>query len=170
VRPRSYLALVTVLALALVAPPIGADAAPLVFPLLLKSWVASPVPTPTPTVTPTRDAGGVRIVDLAYDERDETVTLRNDGLKDQSLTGWSLLSGVGNQRFHFPDGYTLSVGGTVRIHSGPDAYGNPPGDLLWTKSYVWNNAGDVAVLYDDVGREVHRLGYFAAANSAMPGS
>jgi len=150
---RERLALTIVVLLTLVAAPARADATTLVFPLLLKSWDASPAVTPTP------DPRGIVIVSLAFDQRDEVLTLRNDGLKDQDMTGWMVLSVTGNQRFRFPDGYVLVRGATVRIHSGPDAVEAPPDDLLWSASYIWNNAGDTAVLLDADEDEVDRLGY-----------
>jgi hypothetical protein len=30
------------------------------------------------------------------------------------------------------------------VNSGPDAVHNPPTDLLWTMTYIWNNDGDEA--------------------------
>lgn len=36
----------------------------------------------------------------------------------------------GNQTFEFPPGYVLAAGGSVQVHSGPDAYSAPPDHLL----------------------------------------
>lgn len=40
---------------------------------------------------------------------------------------------------------------TLRVHSGPEAINNPPGDLLWTTTFIWNNNGDKAELGDNQG-------------------
>jgi hypothetical protein len=42
---------------------------------------------------------------------------------------------------------------------GPDALDNPPGDLFWSKAYLWNNEGDEAVLYGKGDRVVDRVCY-----------
>jgi hypothetical protein len=77
------------------------------------------------------------------------------------MTGWKINSVVGNQWYYFPSGYTLAADTTVRVHSGPDAINNPPGDLLWTTAYIWNNDGDKAVLYNSVGQAVDSYCYKA---------
>lgn len=86
----------------------------------------------------------------------EVVVIRNADSKDIDMTGWKLVSVEGNQVYHFPAGFVLKAGATVRIVSGKGAAGNPPGQLVWTTDYIWNNNGDSAVLYDNQGREVSR--------------
>ena len=79
------------------------------------------------------------------------------------MTEWELLSQEGGQRFVFPR-FTLSPGAAVRVTSGPNGRQDPPGVLQWLKSdgsphrgHVWNNDGDVAILFDSRGNEVSRF-------------
>jgi hypothetical protein len=53
----------------------------------------------------------------------------------------------------------LGAGASVRVHSGPDAFEDPPGDLFWSTAYLWNNEGDEAVLYDEGNGVVDRACY-----------
>ncbi|MBI4199181.1 MAG: lamin tail domain-containing protein [Chloroflexi bacterium] len=87
----------------------------------------------------------------------EVVIIANLGGAPQDMSGWTLLSVQGNQRFAFPPGFVLNPGATVRVTSGPNAYANPPAVLRWTTQYIWNNDGDPAVLYDSQAREVSRF-------------
>ncbi len=90
---------------------------------------------------------------------DETVEIRNNGPDGQSMNGWQLVSVRGTQIFTFPNGITLGVGQTLRIHSGPDAIDNPPSDLFWSTNFLWNNNGDKAELKDDQGQVRDTLCY-----------
>ena len=134
-------------------------------------------PTPTPTATApvqlepapiataaTPQAEGqyqvsIQNVDLAG----EVVVIVNAGVSPQVMTGWELLSEEGGQRFVFSE-FTLDPGATVLVTSGRNGRQDPPGVLQWLKSdgspyrgYVWNNDGDVAVLFDSGGNEVSRF-------------
>lgn len=86
----------------------------------------------------------------------EVVVVHNMDSKDIDLTGWKLVSTEGNQTYNFPTGFVLGTGESVKIVSGRNATNNPPNQLLWTTSYIWNNAGDTAVLYDANGQELSR--------------
>ena len=88
------------------------------------------------------------ISQLHYSSSDEVVEVTNNGPGTQSLDGWTIYSAIGSQTYHF-SGVSLGVGQRVRVHSGPDAFANPPLDLLWSKAYLWNNDGYRAELYDD---------------------
>ena len=101
----------------------------------------------------------IQNVDLAG----EVVVIVNTGVSPQVMTGWELLSQEGEQRFVFPR-FTLNSDAAVRVTSGPDGRQDPPGVLQWLKSdgtpyrgHVWNNDGDVAVLFDSRGNEVSRF-------------
>ena len=120
-----------------------------------------PVPTPTvtPTPTPVPRRSDVRFSWLKGSGRDEYVEVSNYGAGSQDMSDWRIVSVVGNQIYWFPEGYVLGMGLYVRVHSGPDAYNDPPVDLRWTTGYVWNNSGDAAVLYDDKGSVVDRRSY-----------
>ena len=101
----------------------------------------------------------IQNVDLA----EEVVVIVNAGASPQVMTGWELLSEEGGQRFVFPQ-LTLGPGATVLVTSGPNGRQDPPGVLQWLKSdgspyrgHIWNNDGDVAVLFDSGGNEVSRF-------------
>ena len=101
----------------------------------------------------------IQNVDLAG----EVVVIVNSGASPQVMTEWELLSQEGGQRFVFPR-FTLSPGAAVRVTSGPNGRQDPPGVLQWLKSdgsphrgHVWNNDGDVAILFDSRGNEVSRF-------------
>ena len=81
----------------------------------------------------------------------EVVTLKNTGTKDIEMTDWKLISVVGDQAFYFPNGYLFKAGASVQITSSKNAVHNPPSQLEWTKSNIWNNNGDPAKLYNDKG-------------------
>ena len=113
---------------------------------------ASP-PLPKPTAH-----AQVRFEDVIPDGNDKVVVLRNFGDEDADLTGWQVqsvdrITGEVLDVFRFPDGFSLPVGGEVRIHSGPAAQSNPPGDLLWTNNDLWNPEDGKAVLVDNQGNQ-----------------
>jgi len=91
------------------------------------------------------------------DVSDEKVTICNNTDEDVDLTGWALVSEVGNQKFNFPDGYILRAGKCVNILSGRGAIDEPPANLKWTGAYVWNNDGDIAALYNAEGILISRV-------------
>jgi hypothetical protein len=93
----------------------------------------------------------LKIVTLDYKAKDEYVEIKNNGPGTQALDGWQIVSVVGSQIYTFPNGITLSVGQTVRVHSGPAAFDSPPNNLLWTTGRIWRNKGDIAVLLDNQG-------------------
>ncbi len=120
---------------------------------------ATPTPAPSATPTPPSQGGVLRIAHLQYSGRDEYVEIRNDGPGAQSMTGWTLVSVVGNQHYAFPANFVLEPGRTVRVHSGPGAFERWPTDLKWTSAYIWNNSGDKAELRDASGSVVDTYCY-----------
>ena len=92
-----------------------------------------------------------KIVTLVYRAKDEYIEIKNNGPGTQPMDGWQIVSVKGSQIYTFPNGITLNVGQTVRVHSGPAAFNSPPNDLLWTTGRIWRNAGDIAALLDNEG-------------------
>ncbi|MBS1252621.1 MAG: hypothetical protein MAG451_01662 [Anaerolineales bacterium] len=106
----------------------------------------------------------MQITFIQYPGDNEYVRIENAGTEAQDLTGWHLLSGVGQERYDFPAGHMLQPEAFVRIHSGPDATNDPPFDMLWTAEYVWDDEGDRAELYDSEGRLVDGRCYKQGCN------
>jgi len=138
-------------------PTVTTTPTPTATPSATSTATATRTATPTQTLSP----ANLQIASLIYDGRDERIAITNYGAQAQSMTGWKIHSVVGSQWYYFPSGYTLAAGATVRVHSGPDASSNPPGDLLWTTAYIWNNDGDKAVLYNSAGQQVDSYCYKA---------
>ena len=68
---------------------------------------------------------------------------------------------VGEQQFVFSSGFTLAPEATVKVTSGTNAYTDPPNVLQWlkadgtpSKAFIWNNDGDPARLFDNLGNLV----------------
>ncbi len=95
-------------------------------------------------------------------------TLTNRGQAAQSLNGWWLDSPKWSyvDRFYFPNGVTLAAGASVRVHSGPG--NNTPTDVyMYRTTVMWDHMiYDLAVLYDNYGREVDR--FFPATDTGGP--
>jgi hypothetical protein len=86
----------------------------------------------------------------------ESVLIQNVGTTAPNMGGWTLSDREGNV-FTFPE-LVLEPGAKVRVWT--QAGENVPTDLYWGRSEpVWNNDSDEAVLRDDLGTEVARLGY-----------
>ena len=92
------------------------------------------------------------------------VTIVNGGSTAQQMTGWILISEVGNQVFRFPGGFILDAGATVQVTSGPSGRSDLPGVLQWLNAdgtpriaNVWNNNGDPVLLKDAQGNLVSRF-------------
>ena len=95
------------------------------------------------------------IVITLVDLRAESVTIENRSTNGIDVSGWVLISEIGDQRFTFPVGTIIPAGAGIDVVSGPNATAGA-GRLLWTRSHIWNNDGDPAVLLDAAGREVSR--------------
>ncbi|WP_442596813.1 S-layer homology domain-containing protein [Neobacillus sp. D3-1R] len=102
---------------------------------------------------PSYETGNLIITGL--DLGKETVSIKNKGSNDVTMTGWKLVSVNGNQTFPFPEGYELKAGQSVTITAGPNAYEKRPSILLWTTKYIWNNSSDSAKLYDPFGKLIY---------------
>ena len=144
------------------APEPTATAVPAPEPTATTMPAPEPTATAVPAPPPQLEAQyqvSIQNVDLAG----EVVVIVNSGASPQVMTGWKLLSQEGGQRFMFPR-LTLNSGAAVRVTSGPNGRQDPPGVLQWLKSdgspyrgHVWNNDGDVAILFDSRGNEVSRF-------------
>jgi lamin tail-like protein len=98
---------------------------------------------------------------------EEFVVLENEGTEKISLAGWSLkdetTTGERRHVYQFPQAVSLSPREKAVVHTGlgNDEFepGTPPKwNLHWgRRSFVWNNEGDTATLFDAEGNKVDSL-------------
>jgi hypothetical protein len=114
--------------------------------------------------SPMKLVEGARICvkEVRNEGRAEAVVIANDGHVDQPLTGWALASLQGIKVFRFEDGLVLLPGARITVTSGEGVAHKPPALFGWTEENVWNNRGDVALLFDYEGEEVARFAYPAS--------
>ncbi|HEV2120804.1 MAG TPA: lamin tail domain-containing protein [Candidatus Bathyarchaeia archaeon] len=98
---------------------------------------------------------------------EEFVVLQNEGTEEVTLAGWTLTdetaTGARKHVYKFPQAISLSSREKAYVHTGPgkDSFdrGNPSKwTLHWGRhSFVWNNEGDTATLFDAEGNKVDSL-------------
>ncbi|MEE1650146.1 lamin tail domain-containing protein [Brachybacterium sp. J144] len=94
----------------------------------------------------------------------EYIQVKNTGKTTLTLTGY-VLRDEGPQRFAFPKGTKLAPGKTLTIRSGSGK--NSSTTLYWSKaSYIWNNTGDTARLYNAKGTLVEKCTYKGGTKKA----
>ena len=86
---------------------------------------------------------------------DEYVTIKNTGNLAVSLDCWKLQDEGANNVYTFP-AIVLASGDTMKVYSHASG---PMGTnvVYWTTSFVWNNDGDTAYLYNPQGQQVSSL-------------
>ncbi|MBA7708631.1 hypothetical protein ES703_117534 [subsurface metagenome] len=118
-------------------------------------------PSPPPPI----EALNIQITYIFYDglvprvESDEYVEITNLGDQPQDLVGWVLVDiSEGYPSFTFPS-YILAPGKSIRVYT--NEYHPEWGGFSFEYSQaIWNNTEpDVAVLYDNQGREIFRKSY-----------
>ncbi len=107
----------------------------------------------------------LKIKAVKNDGLQEYAAIINRGTVVQPMSGWVLASLRGQTFYPFPDDLMFEPGMIVKVQSGQqepnetnnmqDAWAN----LLWTVEQVWNNRGDIAILFDANGLEVDRHSY-----------
>ena len=97
-----------------------------------------------------QDSTGVSISGL--DKKAEYIVIENSGANTVDLTGWKIVSVLGNQSFTFP-AFSLATGGEVKVG---DSANNSAIDFHWLDGGgTWNNSkSDPAELYDSSGKLV----------------
>lgn len=130
-----------------------------------------PVPTPTgaarpapPNVTIDEIHPRTSLIDL----NSNYCVITNRGQAAVNFTGWWLDSPKWTvvDRYYFPAGFTLQPGASVNVNAG--AGNNTATDLyMFRTTAMWDGQPyDLAVLYDNFGREVNRL--FPASDVGQP--
>jgi hypothetical protein len=82
----------------------------------------------------------------------EYVQITNTGAASENMKGWIIQDDGSKHTYVFPS-YTLKAKSTVTLRSGRGT--NTANTLYWNKwSFIWNNDGDTAHLYNPQGRLV----------------
>ena len=82
----------------------------------------------------------------------EYVKITNKGTTAVNLKGWKIKDKGAKHTYTFPS-YTLKAKSTVTLRSGSGK--NTATTLYWNKySFIWNNTGDTAYLYNAQGKLV----------------
>lgn len=101
-----------------------------------------------------RVENNVHGVDTAANAYLESVAIENESVAPVDLSGWTLRDATGH-RFHFPSGYMLGTGATVRVRTGKLPAGasawwtNPAFNLYWNLDHhQYGNRTDSVSLRD----------------------
>lgn len=142
-------------------------------------WRYSPArPAPNPRGATPTSAGLLPLAKITVDEivyrkvitdlNGNYATLTNRGQSPQPLNGWWLDSPKWSHvdRFYFPNGIVMQPNTSLRVHSGTG--NNTSSDVyMFRTSPMWDaEIYDLAVLYDNFGREVSR--FFPASDVGPP--
>ena len=97
----------------------------------------------------------------------EYIQVKNTGKTTLTLTGY-VIRDNGPQKYTFPKGFKIAPGKTVTIRSGTGK--NTSTTLYWGKaSFIWNNTGDTARLYNDKGKLLESCKYKGVRKKASKG-
>jgi hypothetical protein len=111
------------------------------------------------------EGANLKIVAIHNNGLQESLTIINQGTVVQPMSGWVLASLRGQVFYPFPDDLILHSGMMAVIHSGQQELQKAPThhdvwrELFWTTEQVWNNHGDIAILFDANGQEIDRYSY-----------
>jgi hypothetical protein len=124
--------------------------------------------TPTKPSTPSKPttaAGAVQLTKVVYDSpgkdtgsntsvNGEYVRLTNRTARTINLRNWTLRD-VAGHLYRFTADYPLGAGKNVYVRTGRGTDGKPAGQRYWgSRSYVWNNSGDTAILRDGTNKTI----------------
>jgi hypothetical protein len=86
----------------------------------------------------------------------EYVEITNTGSSSINMKNWTIKDAGARHTYLFPS-YVLKAKSTVTLHSGSGT--NTANTLYWNKySFIWNNNGDIAYLYNSQGKLVSSRG------------
>jgi hypothetical protein len=111
------------------------------------------------------EGANLKIVAIHNNGLQESLTIINRGTVVQPMSGWVLASLRGQVFYSFPDDLILYANMIAIVHSGQQELQNAPThhdvwrELFWTTDQVWNNHGDIAILFDANGLEIDRFSY-----------
>jgi hypothetical protein len=129
---------------------------PLVEPLAPTSIPVEAQPAPT--------EGSVVISNIFYDglvkqvEADEYVEIANQGSQPVDIGGWRINAGDPGQDFVFPASFVLAAGQSCRVYT-DETHLESCGFSFGSGRAIWNNKGEVGVLYNAQDEVVSEKGY-----------
>jgi hypothetical protein len=91
---------------------------------------------------------GVYISNVTLEGSVESVVIKNSTDNVVDLADWKLVSETGGQEYIFKQGTKIPAKGKLKVVSGRGAEAASPDIILWNNSYIWNNDGDRAALYN----------------------
>ena len=102
------------------------------------------------TSFPDLPAKATEVTVSGKDQKNDSVTILNNGNADVNLSGWFLFSERGGETFVFPEGSILKAGQEITVSS---LSSKTAGDYVWQDKKIWHKSKeDCAVLYDAYGR------------------
>ena len=118
----------------------------------------------------------LEITDVAYDPpgddgqdlNGEWIRIRNTGLDDADLGGWTVRDESSSNRYRFAAGTAIRAGGSIVLHTGCGT--DTDTRFFWCKSgsAVWSNTGDTVLLQDTNGSTSAFYSYDRGASSSPP--
>ncbi|NMG07144.1 hypothetical protein DP117_09720 [Brasilonema sp. UFV-L1] len=91
-------------------------------------------------------------------ESDEYVEITNQGSAIVDVSGWRLHGENTPQNFYFPKGTLLRPGKSLRVYTN-EIHPETGGLSFGVKRAIWNNKGNVGLLYDAKGNLVDSFSY-----------
>jgi hypothetical protein len=148
-------------------------------PVVISDATQTPIPsssqTPTPTATSTSTPtstpkpSGIEIDEIVQSDQvnfplNEYVSIHNYTSSAVSLTDW-FIRDDGNNRYDFPNGFSISSGGTIKLWTRDGVDTNT--ELFWgSEVEVWNDVHDCAYLRDDSEGENELIDVYCYSQSA----
>jgi hypothetical protein len=125
----------------------------------------------------TTETGGnkssVVISHIEYDgkagrsEADEYIEIRNQGSLPVDISGWRVSAGNVGQDFHFPSATVIKPQQILRVYTN-EVHPETGGFSFGSVRAIWNNRGDIGLLFDRSGAEVSRWAYGRKPQAKAP--
>jgi hypothetical protein len=116
------------------------------------------IPTMAPRLNPNPAETPVIVTGLTVGpDGHEIVSIANISETDQPIGLWSVFNERTGAHFDFPADFVLKPQQVVKVHSGPGAVNNPPGDLLWSTERQWTGDQEDVILLNRPGAVMYRF-------------
>lgn len=115
-------------------------------------------------------AHGVVITHIHYDgkvhrtQADEFIEIQNQGKASVDLSGWRVSAGNIGQNFLFPAHTIIKSQQRLRVYT-DEIHPESGGFSFGSKRALWNDKGDIGLLFDASGAEISRWAYGHKATS-----